>query len=73
MEKGPNAVKPIEVRVHEEQALIVDGHHRLEAFKQLEYGRVPIKYLHNNQLGKIQNDGFTYYRSLEELLDSLID
>lgn len=73
LEKGPNAVKPIEVRVHDGQALIVDGHHRLEAFKQLGYDRVPIKYIHSNQLGKIQNDGFTYYRSLEELLDGLID
>lgn len=73
VEKGPNAVKPIEVRVHDGQALIVDGHHRLEAFKQLGYDRVPIKYIHSNQLGKIQNDGFTYYRSLEELLDGLID
>lgn len=73
VENGPNAVKPIEVRVHDGQALIVDGHHRLEAFKQLGYDRVPIKYIHSNQLGKIQNDGFTYYRSLEELLDGLID
>lgn len=30
-------------RVHNAQALLVDGHHRLEAFNQLGYDRVPIK------------------------------
>jgi hypothetical protein len=51
--------------------MIVEGHHRLEAFRQLGYDRVPIKYIHGNQLGKLQKDGFTYYRSLQELLDEL--
>ncbi len=73
IEQGPNAITPIEVRVHNGQALIVEGHHRFEAFRQLGYDRVPIKYIHSNQLGKLQKDGFTYYRSLQELLDGLID
>ena len=51
--------------------MIVEGHHRLEAFRQLRYDRVPIKYIHGNQLRKLQKDGFTYYRSLQELLDEL--
>ena len=66
-QNGPNAVPPIEIRVDNGQALVVDGHHRLEAFRQLGYDRVPIKYLHSSQLGKVLSDG-TYYRSLEELL-----
>ena len=49
---------------------VVDGHHRLEAFRQLGYDRVPIKYLHSSQLGKILPDG-TYYRSMQELLDAV--
>lgn len=39
----------------------MDGHHRYEAFVQLGYDRVPIKYVHRNQLGR-------YGRSLEDLL-----
>ncbi len=66
---GPNSVPPIEIRVHNGQALVVDGHHRLEAFRQLGYDRVPIKYLHSSQLGRILPDG-TYYRSIQELLDA---
>ena len=73
IEQGPNAITPIEVRVHNGQALVVEGHHRLEAFRQLGYDRVPIKYIHSNQLGKTQADGFTYYRSLQELLDGVVD
>lgn len=44
-QNGPNAVPPIEIRVHNEPVLVVDGHHRLEAFRQLGYDRVPIKYI----------------------------
>lgn len=69
---GIKSVQPIEIRVHEGKALVVDGHHRLEAFRQLGYKRVPIKYIHGNQLGKTQKDGYTYYRSLERLLDEII-
>lgn len=69
-QNGPNAVPPIEIRVHNGQALVVDGHHRLEAFRQLGYDRVPIKYLHSSQLGKTLPDG-TYYRSIQELLDAV--
>lgn len=69
VQKGPNSVPPIEIRVHKGKVLIVEGHHRLEAFRQLGYNRVPIKYLHSSQLGKILCDG-TYYRSLQELLDA---
>jgi hypothetical protein len=67
-QSGPNSVPPIKIRVHDGQALVVDGHHRLEAFRQLGYDRVPIKYLHSSQLGKTLPDG-TYCRSLQELLD----
>ena len=69
VQNGPNSVPPIEIRVHNGQVLVVDGHHRLEAFSQLGYDRVPIKYLHGSQLGKTLSDG-TYYRSIEELLDA---
>lgn len=67
MKQGPGAVPPIRVRVHDGEALIVQSHHRLEAFKQLGYQRVPIKYVHKSQLGKIQSDG-DYFRTIEELL-----
>ena len=68
-QNGPNSVPPIVIRVHHGQVLVVDGHHRLEAFRQLGYDRVPIKYLHSSQLGKTLSDG-TYYRSIQELLDA---
>ena len=66
--EGPNSVDPIPVRIYNGEALIVDGHHRFEAFRQLGYDRVPIKYIHKSQLGKILKDG-TYVRTLQELLD----
>ena len=66
--KGPNAVLQIAVRVHNGEALVVDGHNRLQVFKELGYDRVPIKYDSKTKLGKIQPDG-TYYRTLKELLD----
>ncbi|MCH5345426.1 MAG: ParB N-terminal domain-containing protein, partial [Acetatifactor sp.] len=69
-QNGPNSVDPIAIRVHNGQVLVVDGHHRLEAFRQLGYDRVPIRYLHSSQLGKTYPNG-AYYRSLEELLDGL--
>ncbi len=64
---GPNSVDPILVRVHEGKAYIVDGHHRYNAFLKLGYDRVPIKYLHNSDLGKMLPDG-TYLRPLEDIL-----
>lgn len=60
---------PIEIRVDNGRVFVVDGHHRLEAFVQLGYDRVPIKYLHSSQLGKTFSNG-AYYRSLEELIES---
>ena len=71
LKSGPNAVPPISVRVHHGEALVVQGHHRLEAFEQLGYGRVPINYVHASQLGKIQKDG-DYFRTIEELLSGRI-
>ena len=68
-QNGPNSVPPIEIRVHNGQALVVDGHHRLEAFRELGYDRVPIRYLHNSQLGRTLPNG-TYYRSIQELLNA---
>lgn len=50
----------------------LSGHYPIEAFKQLGYDRVPIKYLHSSQLGKNLPDG-TYYRTIEELLASVIN
>lgn len=67
-EKGSNAVSPIQVRVHDGVAYIVDGHHRYNAFVKLGYERVPIKYLHSSDLKKNMSDG-TYIRSLDEILD----
>ncbi|WP_289811371.1 polymorphic toxin-type HINT domain-containing protein, partial [Thomasclavelia cocleata] len=69
---GANSIEPIPVRVHHGEVLIVDGHHRYEAFKQLGYKRVPIKYLHKSNLGKSLPDG-NYYRTLEQLLSDKIN
>ena len=66
-QNGPNSVDPIQVRVHEGTAYIVDGHHRYNAFLKLGYDRVPIKYLHNSNLGKVLQDG-SYVRPLEDIL-----
>ena len=30
---GPNTVPPIRIHVHDGRALVIDGHHRLEAFR----------------------------------------
>lgn len=62
--QGPNAIEPIPVRVHNGQTLIVDGHHRYQAFLELGYDRVPIKYIHENQIS-------TYGRILQDLLNSM--
>ena len=69
VQNGPDAVPPIEIRVDHGRVFVVDGHHRLEAFRQLGYDRVPVKYLHSSQLGKTLPNG-TYYRSLQELKDA---
>jgi len=47
---GYQAVKPIPVWVNNGNAYAIDGHHRLEAFRMLGYKRVPIKYVHTNQI-----------------------
>lgn len=54
----------IAVRIHNGEALIVDGHHRYEAFQQLGYERVPVRYLHKSNLGKSMPNG-DYYRTLD--------
>lgn len=33
LKEGSDAVAPITVRIHNEEALVVQGHHRLEAFR----------------------------------------
>ena len=58
--EGYESVEKIVVYVDNGIPLVVDGHHRLEAFRRLGYKRVPIKYIHKNQ---IKN----YYRRLEDL------
>jgi hypothetical protein len=62
---GPGVVEPIPIRVHNNQALIVDGHHRLAAFSELGYDRVPIKYISENQISTL------YGRTLADLLASM--
>lgn len=59
--EGPNSVDPIPVYVDNGNALIVDGHHRYQAFINLGYDRVPIKYIHENQIFSL------FGRNLEEL------
>ena len=66
-ENGPNSLEPIRIRVHEGVAYIEDGHHRYEAFMKLGYDRVPVKYLHSSNLGKILADG-TRIRNLDEII-----
>jgi len=70
-EKGPNVVPPIQIRVHNGTAYIVDGHHRYNAFLKLGYERVPIHYLHSSDLGKNLSDG-TYIRTLDEILSGAL-
>lgn len=72
LREDPDTVPRIQIRVHHGEALVVQGHHRLEACNQLGYDRVPIKYLHKTQLGKIQPDG-DYYRGIYELLQVKIN
>ncbi len=48
--KGPSSLPPISIYVRDGNAYVVDGHHRLEAFIQAGYNRVPIQYVHENQL-----------------------
>lgn len=62
---GPDAVPPIPVRVDNGQALIVDGHHRFQAFVELGYDRVPIKYISENQINS------QFGRTLQELLNMM--
>lgn len=60
---GPDAVPPILVRVHNGQAMIVDGHHRFKAFVELGYDRVPIRYISENQISS------QFGRTLQDLLN----
>jgi len=60
LENGFDTKNPVIVYIDNGEALIVDWHHRFEAAKQLKYKRIPIKYIHKNQ---IRN----YWRTLEEL------
>lgn len=60
--KGPNAVEPIKILVHKSDALVIDGHHSLEAFKQLGFNRVPIRYMHKNQVYR------EYGRTIDDIL-----
>ncbi|MDF9824485.1 hypothetical protein M2475_000797 [Breznakia sp. PF5-3] len=62
--KGPNVVDPIPVRVHNGQALIMDRHPRYKAFVELGYERIPIKYIHENQI-------INYGRTIQNLLNNM--
>lgn len=59
--EGIDSIDPISVYVHKGDALIVDGHHRYEACVRLGMKRVPIKYIHKNQIPR-------YNRNLDDLL-----
>ncbi len=42
--------KPILVYIDKWKALIIDGHHRFEAAKQLWYTRIPVQYVQKNRI-----------------------
>jgi len=65
MQQAKRVKTPIIVYVEEGQAFIVDGHHRYQAFVNLGYERVPIKYIHANQVYSI------YGRTVDELWYSM--
>jgi len=58
---GVDSVGRIPIHVHKGKALIVDGHHRVAAFKKLGYKRIPVQYIQSARLKK-------YYRILEDML-----
>ncbi len=59
-QNGYNVNEPVIIYVDNGKPLIVEWHHRFEAAKLLGYRRIPIKYIHKNQIKK-------YGRTLEEL------
>lgn len=64
---GIEAVNPILVRVENGTAYVVDGHHRLQAFQELGVDRVPVHYVHSNELGKMGVHG--YLRTIDEMIE----
>lgn len=58
---------PILVRVENGTAYVVDGHHRLQAFQELGVDRVPIHYVHSNELGRMGVHG--YLRPIDEVIE----
>lgn len=45
-----HTIDPIKVFVREGMAMVFDGHYRYQAFVELGLSRVPILYIHENQL-----------------------
>ena len=64
---GIKAVDPILVRVENGTAYVVDGHHRLQAFQELGVDRVPIHYVHSNELERMGVHG--YLRPIDEVIE----
>lgn len=64
---GIETIDPILISVENGTAYVVDGHHRLQAFMELGYERVPIHYIHSSELGRRGVHG--YLRSIEEIIE----
>lgn len=50
LEQGAHTIEPIKVLVRVGMAMVVDGHHRYHVFVELGLSRIPIQYIHENQL-----------------------
>jgi|GEM_PF-5710559 len=59
----------IPVYIRDGEAYIVDGHHRIEAFKEAGYNRIPIKYIHENQI-KNYGRSFSEMKSWANLINN---
>lgn len=62
-QKGPNVVNPIEVLVYNGEAIVVNEHHTIQAFRELGYKRVPIKYVTKNYVKR------TYGWSITDIIE----
>jgi len=65
LEQGAHTIEPIKIFVRDGMAMIVDGHHRYQAFVELGLSRIPIQYIHENQL-KL----YTAYDTAKKMLEA---
>lgn len=65
LEQGAHTIEPIKVFVRDGMAMIVDGHHRYQAFVELGLARIPIQYIHKTQL-KL----YTAYDTTKKMLEA---